>query len=83
MYRKALKLAVNRGATHQFSLLAQTVPVSIELGGDEVTMEVSEGVYRAQAGHECGGRQNVLDIRYLMPCLLDRGFSWSLNDLLK
>lgn len=40
VYRKALKLTVNKGAVHQFSLLAHTVPVSVELDQDEVAMEV-------------------------------------------
>lgn len=40
VYRKALKLSVNKGAVHQFSLLAHTVPVSVELDQDEIALEV-------------------------------------------
>lgn len=47
VYRKALKLSVNQGAVHQFSLLAHTVPVSVELDQDEVAMEVRLWPYEA------------------------------------
>lgn len=40
VYRKALKLSLNRGAVHQFSLLVHTVPVSVQLDQDEISMEV-------------------------------------------
>lgn len=41
MYRKALKVSINNGAVHQFSLLAHTVPVSVELDKEEVVMKVT------------------------------------------
>lgn len=40
IYRKALKVCINNGAVHQFSLLAHTVPVSVELDQDEMVMTV-------------------------------------------
>lgn len=38
-----MKLSINNGAMHQFSLLAHTVPVSIELDREEVVMKVRVG----------------------------------------
>ncbi|CAN0296790.1 unnamed protein product, partial [Hapterophycus canaliculatus] len=43
VYRKALKVCINNGAVYQFSLLAHTVPVSVELDRDEVEMQVNKG----------------------------------------
>lgn len=40
VFKKALKVSINKGAEHQFSVLAHTVPVSVKLDQTEVTMEV-------------------------------------------
>lgn len=36
-------MSINSGAVLQFSLLAHTVPVSVELDRDEVEMKVNKG----------------------------------------
>lgn len=40
VFRKVLKVSINKGAEHQFSVLVHTVPVSVELDQAEVTIEV-------------------------------------------
>eukprot|EP00903_Cladosiphon_okamuranus_P009303 g8875.t1 len=51
VYRKALKLSINKGAVHQFSLLAHTVPVSIELDREEVVMKFPPASLEATLRH--------------------------------
>lgn len=43
-------MSINSGAVLQFSLLAHTVPVSVELDRDEVEMKVNEEKTKTEMG---------------------------------